>query len=276
VESVTAEKKSAMTGQMSLFELMDPDFAQNDGMSLPNVEDYSKEEILAFEKEVLGIYVSGHPLENYSEVLEKNSTATTLGFASADADADPETGAAKIASAGVEESESLKDGEECVIGGIVSNRLVKTTRSNTLMAFLTLEDMYGTVEVLIFPKDYAKYKAICDVDARLLIKGRVTVEEERGAKLICQKMVSLDEIPKELWIKFDDLESFNAGEEDLKSIVCGFDGTDSVIVYCAKERMRKTYSKSLGTGVCPELLDKLKNRFGNENVAVVSAKYQWR
>ncbi|MCR5727181.1 MAG: DNA polymerase III subunit alpha [Lachnospiraceae bacterium] len=277
VESVTAEKKSAMTGQMSLFELLDPEFAQNDGMDLPKVEDYSKEEILAFEKEVLGIYVSGHPLENYSAVLEKNSTVSTLDFASEEGDSDPESHEGGIAGARTgEESEGLKDGEECVIGGIVSNRLVKTTRSNTLMAFLTLEDMYGTVEVLVFPKDYAKYKAICDVDARLLIKGRVTVEEERGAKLICQKMVSLDEIPKELWIKFDDMESFNAGEEDLKATVSGFDGTDSVIAYCAKERMRKAYSKSLSTGVCTELLDKLKKRFGNENVAVVSAKYQWR
>jgi DNA polymerase-3 subunit alpha len=174
---------------------------------LPDVSDYSKDEVLAFEKEVLGIYVSGHPLERYSDILEKNSNVTTLDFAAEEAEED-EPKASGIS----EDSVKLKDGEECVIGGIVSNRLVKTTRSNTIMAFLTLEDMYGTVEVLVFPKDYTKYRTICDVDARLLIKGRVTIEEERGAKLICQQMVSLDEIKKEME---DEMKKENPDREKL-------------------------------------------------------------
>lgn len=274
VESVTAEKKSSMTGQMSLFELLDPDFAKNDGMELPKVEDYSKEEILAFEKEVLGIYVSGHPLENYSSILEKNTTVNTLDFANEDGDDPQMQGDIKNGQSETGESK-VRDNEECVIGGIVSARQVKTTRSNTMMAFLTLEDMYGTVEVLVFPKDYTKYKTICDVDARLLIKGRVTVEEERGAKLICQKMVSLDDIPKELWIKFADIEAFNAGEESLKIIAKEFDGTDTVVAYCEKEKLIKKYPQSLGTRICPELLDKMRSKFSSENVAVSAAKYQW-
>ena len=274
VESVTAEKKSSMTGQMSLFELMDPDFAKNDGMELPKVEDYSKEEILAFEKEVLGIYVSGHPLENYSSILEKNTTVTTLDFASEESDSDSQMpGNGGNGQSG--EGTSLRDNDEVVIGGIVSNRLVKTTRSNTMMAFLTLEDMYGTVEVLVFPKDYAKFKAICDVDARLLIKGRVTIEEERGAKLICQNMVSLDDIPKELWVKFADIDAFNKGEESLKVIAKEFDGTDVVVAYCEKEKVIKKYPQSMGTSICPELLDKMRAKFSSENVAVSSAKYKW-
>ena len=256
-------------------ELMDPDFAKNDGMDLPKVEDYSKEEILAFEKEVLGIYVSGHPLENYSSILEKNTTVTTMDFASEEGDADNQMqGAAGTGQQG-EEGTSLHDNDEVVIGGIVSNRLVKTTRSNTMMAFLTLEDMYGTVEVLVFPKDYAKYKSICDVDARLLIKGRVTIEEERGAKLICQNMVSLDDIPKELWIKFADIDAFNKGEESLKLIAKEFDGTDVVVAYCEKEKVIKKYPQSMGTSICPELLDKMRAKFSSENVAVSSAKYKW-
>ena len=275
VESVTAEKKSSMTGQMSLFELMDPDFAKNDGMDLPKVEDYSKEEILAFEKEVLGIYVSGHPLENYSSILEKNTTVTTMDFASEEGDADNQMQGAAGSGQQGEEGTSLHDNDEVVIGGIVSNRLVKTTRSNTMMAFLTLEDMYGTVEVLVFPKDYAKYKSICDVDARLLIKGRVTIEEERGAKLICQNMVSLDDIPKELWIKFADIDAFNKGEESLKLIAKEFDGTDVVVAYCEKEKVIKKYPQSMGTSICPELLDKMRAKFSSENVAVSSAKYKW-
>ena len=259
VENVAREKKSALEGQMTLFELMDPSYASGEKMELPKVEDYSREEVLAFEKEVLGIYVSGHPLESYQAVLEKNTTATTLDFIS-----DEEDGEAK-----------LKDNEECIIGGIVSARQVKTTRSNTTMAFLTLEDMYGTVEVLVFPKDYSKYRTICDVDARLLIKGRVSVEEEKGAKLICQKMTVLDDVPKELWVKFNDIEDFNSNEEGMKAITSAYDGTDTIVAYCAKEKLIKRYPPNFGTQICSELLEKLKARFGEEAVAVTSVKYRW-
>ena len=214
IDSVSHERKSALEGQLTLFELFDPEYARGDKVDLPNAEDYSKEEILAFEKEVLGLYVSGHPLEKYSPVLDKNINATTLDFAP-----DEETGEAK-----------LKDNQECIIGGIVTGRLLKTTRSNTMMAFLTIEDMYGSVEVLVFPKDYQKYRSMCEEDSRLLIKGRVTVEEERGAKLICQKMVLLDEIPCELWVKFDDIEAFSKEEEKLKEIVGRFDGNDTLVI----------------------------------------------
>ena len=263
VESIAHEKKSAMEGQMTLFEIIDPEYASGEKMELPNVDDYSKEEVLALEKEVLGIYISGHPLESYQAVLDKNITATTIDFMMEEDGAE------------VEGEPKLKDGEECIIGGIVSAKLVKTTRSNTVMAFLTMEDMYGTVEVLVFPKDYAKYRALCEEDARLLIKGRVTVEEERGAKLICQKMARIDEIPKELWIKFEDMDDFTKNEESLKTSICEFDGTDTVVAYCAKEKMAKRYPPSYGTRICPELLGKLKEKFTDGAVAVLAGKYKW-
>ena len=143
------------------------------------------------------------------------------------------------------------------------------------MAFLTLEDMYGTVEVLVFPKDYTKYRTICDVDARLLIKGRVTIEEERGAKLICQQMVSLDEIKKEVWIKFSDRDAFDKAEKDLTGIVSKYDGRDGVVAYCAKEKMIKRYPQSVETGICPELMEELNTRFGADSVGIVPTKYNW-
>ena len=143
------------------------------------------------------------------------------------------------------------------------------------MAFLTLEDMYGTVEVLVFPKDYTKYRTICDVDARLLIKGRVTIEEERGAKLICQQMVPLDEIKKEVWIKFSDRDAFDKAEKDLTDIVSKYDGRDGVVVYCAKEKMIKRYPQSVETSVCQELKDALNARFGADSVGIVPTKYNW-
>ena len=257
IDGVAQEKKSSMEGQLTLFELFDPEFARGDKIELPNVDDYSKEEILAFEKEVLGLYVSGHPLERYSPILDKNITATTQDFT-----LDEESGEARIA-----------DNQECVIGGIVVNRLTKTTRSNTMMAFLTIEDLYGTVEVLVFPKDFQKYRALCEEDSRLLIKGRVTVEEERGAKLICQKMVALDEIPSEIWVKFEDIEAFNKEEEQLTKIVSKYDGKDSLVIFCSKEKQMKRYPASMGTCVCTELIDELQTRYGEKAVAVTGTRY---
>ena len=259
IEKVNAEKKSSMDGQLTLFEVFGKEKIGEVKTELPNVEDYSRDEILAFEKEVLGLYVSGHPLENYSAILEKNTTVTTLDFVTDEEEGDL----------------NVKDDDVCVIGGIVAARQLKTTRSNSMMAFLTIEDIYGTVEVLVFPKDYERYRALCEPDSRVLLRGRVTIEEERGAKLICQNMVSLDEIPSELWIKFEDKDSLLAAEEDIKSIVSKYDGKDSVAVYCAKEKLIKKYPPSLSTSACTELIKELKDKYGEASVAPVPVKYDW-
>jgi len=261
IDAVAAERKSELSGQMSLFDFFEPETVKRNEEELPRLDDYSPEEILAFEKEVLGLYVSGHPLERYSSRLEKNITATTLDFNTGEEDEEPK----------------VKDDQECIIGGIVLNRLQKSTRTGSMMAFLTVDDGYGSVEVLVFPKDYSKYKAICDVDSKVLIKGRVTVEEERGAKLICQKMVPLDDITCELWIKFKDMEAFKEGEAAMTELIKKYDGKDGVVVYLEKEKSIKRYPQSLGTEACPELIDSLKKSFGEKAVAVTASRFNnWK
>jgi DNA polymerase-3 subunit alpha len=259
IEAVASRRKSSMEGQMTLFDLFSPAETGVDDEKLPDIQDYSRDEILAFEKEVLGLYVSGHPLEMYSAVLEKNVTATTVDFAAED------------------ETEELKvrDDQECIVGGIVSNVTQKYARNGSIMAFLTLEDMYGSIEVIVFPRDYMTNRSLCVADAKVLIKGRVTVDEERGAKLICSKMKELDEIPSELWIKFPDKEIFGQSEEALLELIRKYDGEDSLVVYLEKEKQLKRYPKFISTAVSQELLDILKKKYGEKAVAVLPTKYKF-
>ena len=259
IEAVSSRRKSSMEGQMSLFDLFSPAETGVDEEKLPDIPDYSRDEILAFEKEVLGLYVSGHPLEQYSSVLEKNVTATTVDFSVED-----ET-----------EELKLKDNEEYVVGGIITNVTQKYARNGSIMAFLTLEDMYGSIEVIVFPRDYMSNRSLCVVDSKVLIKGRVTVDEERGAKLICSKMKELDGIPSELWIKFPDKEVFGESEKAMLELTRKYDGEDSLVVYLEKEKQLKRYPKFISTAVSQELLDILKKKYGEKAVAVLPTKYKF-
>lgn len=253
MNGINQEKKLTMTGQMSLFDFAGEEARKEMEEKLPDVGEYDKDMILAFEKEVLGLYISGHPLEEYVSLMERNITRTTADFTEAEG----------------EELPKVKDNETAVIGGMITDKTVKTTRTNSLMAFITLEDMMGTAEVIVFPKDYEKYRSYLENDRKLFIKGRVTVEEDKPAKLICQKIVPFDDLPKQLWVQFQTKDEYRQKEERLFEILSGYDGQDTVIVYLAKDRAKKQLPNSRMTGVCPELLQKLYDEFGNENVKIV-------
>ena len=137
--------------------------------------EYAKEVILAFEKDVLGIYLSGHPLEQYRGILEKNISAKTTDF-----QPDEETGLSVV-----------MDNQKVVVGGMVTEKTIKYTKNNKVMAFVTLEDLVGTVEVVVFPRDYEKYQSLLDEDARVLIQGRVSAEDDKASKLILERVLYL-------------------------------------------------------------------------------------
>ena len=258
LEEAAQEKKREMEGQMSLFEFLDPDFALNDEVDFPNIQDFTKEELLELEKEVLGIYISGHPLMAYSDLMEKNVTAQAVDFA------EDENGETKV-----------KDQENKVIGGMIVAKQLKSTRSNSIMAFLTIEDMTGNVEVLVFPKDYERYRTLLNEDAKIFISGRVTADEEHGAKMIAQKIVSFDEVGRELWIKYQNVESCKNDEEHLISLISDSDGNCKIVLYCSEEKQIKYLPQSMTVQLDKELLDKMNEAYGSENVGVKVAKYRW-
>ena len=252
MDGVNQEKKGTLSGQMSLFDFASPEEQKELEVKMPDVGEYEKEEILGFEKEVLGVYISGHPLEEYVETLEKNITRTTADFEVVDGETEPK----------------VKDQERAVIGGMITGRTVKATRTNNMMAFLTVEDLYGTVEVIVFPRDYEKYRTLLEEDTKVFIQGRVTVEEDKPAKLICSGVVPFDAVEKELWIQFLTRADYEEAEQTLFAILGNYDGIENVYIYLSKDRARKLLPKSRCTKVCKELLSELYTKFGEDNVKV--------
>ena len=227
LDSVNREKKDSMSGQMSLFDMGDEELEHANDVSYPALEEFEKEELLAYEKEVLGIYISGHPLEEYLGLIQKNSTCSSQDFVR------------ESEEEGVTENARVHDQESVIIGGMITAKTVKTTKTNKLMAYLTLEDVYGAVEVLVFPNVYEKKKEQCREDAKVFVRGRADMGGDRDGKVICQDIIPFDMLPCELWLRFKNLADFQEREQQIYEKLSPYDGTDQVIVYLEEERQMK-------------------------------------
>ncbi|OUP01625.1 DNA polymerase III subunit alpha [Drancourtella sp. An210] len=253
LDQVNQEKKYSMAGQLSLFDIVDEEQKKEFDIRFPDVGEYEKETMLAFEKEVLGIYVSGHPLEEYEEKWKRGISATTYDF-----QYDQETGHTKV-----------RDGAKETVGGMITSRTIKYTKTNKVMAFITLEDLLGTVEVVIFPKDYEKNQQYLEVDRKVFVRGRVSEEDESASKLICESIIPFEQTSKELWIQYPDKETFLQEELLLYSMLHMSEGQDKVFIYCKKERAVKQLPAGKNVEISEELMSRLTNYFGNERVKVV-------
>ena len=253
LDALNQEKKTTMAGQMTLFDIAPEEDKAEYEIKLPNVEEYDKEVLLGFEKEVLGIYISGHPLEEYMERLKKNTNAVTTDFV-----LDEETGTLKVS-----------DGARVRIGGMITDKVIKYTKSNKAMAFITLEDLVGTVEIIIFPKDYERYAKYLENDAKVFVEGRVTAEEDRNGKLICEKIISFDEVKRELWLQFPSKSDFEEKEGALYGKMMDADGSEHVVIYLAAEKQMKRLPENRNVAISKELLEDLGNFLGKDNVKVV-------
>lgn len=253
VDHVTQEKKNSMVGQMTLFDLVSEDQKEEFQIRMPDVGEYSKETLLAFEKEVLGIYVSGHPLEAYEEKWKKSISATTADF-----QLDEETGHTKV-----------HDGAKEIIGGMITEKTIKHTKTNQMMAFITVEDLLGTVEVVVFPRDYEKNRDYLEVDSKVFVRGRVSEEDDKPSKMICEKIIPFERTKKELWIQFPDKATFLDEEQIVYGYLADSDGDDGVMIYCAKERAVKKLPKNRNIGINEQILSRLMNHFGEKRVKVV-------
>ena len=253
VDSIAQEKKNSFAGQMSLFDLVSDEDKKDFEIRMPNVGEYDKEMVLAFEKEVLGIYLSGHPLEGYRGIMDKMISAKTTDF-------QPD-----------EESEIPKvyDGQKVIIGGMITERTIKYTRNNKVMAFLTVEDLVGNVEVVVFPRDYEKWQTLITDDARVFIQGRVNAEDDRPSKLILEKVHSFEDIPREIWIQFKDKAEYSAAEAELQSFLQSASGTSAVVIYLKDVKAMKRLPAAFCIRINEEILSELKKKYGESNVKVV-------
>ena len=253
MDQVNQERKYSMTGQMSLFDLVDDEQKKEFEIPLPKVGEYEKENKLAFEKEVLGVYLTGHPLEDYEEKWKKSISRTTLDF-----QIDDETGRSRV-----------RDGAKERVVGMITNKRSKYKRNNKTMAFLTIEDLMGTVEVVVFPRDYERNQNYLNEDSKVFVKGRVSEEDDAPSKLICETIIPFEQTKRELWIQYGDKLEYGEDEPHLFDMLGESEGNDTVVIYCKKERAIKRLSA--GRNVCaePALIVKLKNYYGEDRIRVV-------
>ncbi|MCR4589010.1 MAG: DNA polymerase III subunit alpha [Lachnospiraceae bacterium] len=258
MDSLQKDKKNNMAGQMSLFDLAGDEDKSQFSVQLPDVGEYDKQMLLAFEKEVLGIYVSGHPLEDYEELWKKHTSALTTDFIQ---NVDPENPEGTV---------QVKDGARVTVGGLITEKKIKYTKNDKIMAFLTLEDLVGTVEVIVFPRDYEKYADKIEEDAKVFITGRASVEENKDAKLICEGITPFDEVPRKLWIRFPNLEDYEIMQAVLMTAISNSEGPDRIVIYIDDIKAMKELPPSQNVKADAQLLEQLEVLFGKENVILRS------
>ena len=258
VDQVNKDRKESFAGQISLFDLGMEQFKKE--ITMPECGEYEKNVLLLKEKEVLGTYVSGHPMDQYRSLWEKNVTAVTRDF-----QYDEELKDTRV-----------KDNDLVWVGGILDSYMVKTTKTGGRMAFLNMEDMLGSMEVIVFPREFEKYRSILEEDAKLFIKGRVSAEEEKAAKLIAQQLVLFEQVPKELWIQFADFSEYEEKKSSLFEAIQLSDGQDQVVIYLKKEQKMQYLPRKYSICCNEEILTRLYALFSKENVKVVEKTIEKR
>ena len=253
VDSIAQEKKNSFAGQMSLFDLVSDEEKKEYEIRMPDVEEYDKEMILAFEKDVLGIYLSGHPLERYRNIMEKMISAKTTDF-----QPDEESGIPKV-----------YDGQKVIIGGMITEKTIKYTRNNKVMAFLTVEDLLGTVEIVVFPRDYEKWQSMLNEDARVFVQGRVNAEDDKPSKLILEKVRAFEDMPQELWIQFKDKSEYAEKEQELLEALKGYAGVSAVVIYLKDVNAMKRLPAGYHVRISDSLTGEFRKKYGESNVKVV-------
>ena len=253
VDDVERRKKTGLEGQMSLFDFVGEEDKKDYEVHYPNVEEFPKEVLLGFEKEVLGIYLSGHPLEDYLGKMKKNVTANAADFVR-----EEESGTIRVT-----------DNMHVVVGGMIAAKTVKYTRNNQAMAFLTVEDLTGSVEIIVFPKDYERYNRFLNDEEKIFVVGHATVEEEQDGKVICERIVPFDDTRKELWLQFPTKSDFSEKEQQVYDILRDSDGNDEVVIYISDVKAFKRLPRNRAVGTNSVLLARLTEFLGEKNVKVV-------
>ena len=253
IDSINQDKKHTMAGQLSLFDIASEEDKKEFEIRMPQASEYPKETILTFEKEVLGIYLSGHPLERYRNMMEKMISAKTSDF-----QPDDETGIPEV-----------YDNQKVIVGGMITDKTIKYTKNNKVMAFLTVEDLVGTVEVVVFPRDYEKCQMFLNEDARLFIQGRVSAEDDKASKLILEKVRLFDDMPRELWLQFESREEYAKAETGLVDDLMESRGNSTVVIYLRDVKAMKKLPPAYHVHIEDSWLERMYKKYGSSNVKIV-------
>ncbi len=239
--AVSAEKKKNASGQMSLLDFMSEEDSEQFQVDYPDVPEFSKDIILSGEKQMLGLYISGHPLDNVRELLEKQTNVKTSDF-----EIDEETGLV-----------SAVDGKNYTLGGLIESINTRITRKGENMAILSVEDLYGSMEVIVFPQAYEKYRSFLEVNNAVIIKGRAQVSDDES-KLIASEIYSMESFvqkgnaeSKELWVLFKNQADYMKNKGDFETVLGEHKGFTPVYVQLGEEKkgFRSPANVDLDTGI---------------------------
>lgn len=260
MDSVASDKKRNIDGQISLFGMVDESIREPE-VIYPDINEFAKNNLLSMEKEMTGLYISGHPLDEYEKSL-KMMTSTTIEtiFQSYESIMD-----------GLGEDEHLiQDNQRVILGGILAEVNQKVTRNNSIMAFLKLEDLTGVIEVVVFPKTLEKTRNLINLDSMVIIKGRVSIKEDEEPKLICESIEPLEKINSDkVYIRVDDLQMAKFMKSQLVNITSQYKGDSALYVFTANDRKNYRMPRDMWVNLNSEVLFELKKIFGESNVKIV-------
>ncbi len=268
MDSVAADRKSSMAGQISLFDLMGEEGRSQRETVIPkDIGEFEREELLQLEKEVLGIYLSGHPLEEYVGLWDSLVTNYTTDLYLEEYENISEL-----------KTMNVSDGSRISLAGIVSGIKIKYTKKGDAMAFVTLEDLVGQAEVIVFPKTLTQYRSLLAEDRKVIINGKVSAEEEKDGKLIAERIDSIESVQKTLWVQYKDETERSDKINDIKKILSEHPGEDGLRGYISDQK-KVLHPDEGGTEISAQLVSELREVLGNDNVKVTYALPQvkgWR
>lgn len=250
LDGVNKENKDAWEGQMSIFDMADDSTKEKYKVKMPDVGEYTVDQKLAFEKEVIGIYASGHPLQAQEQKWRKHITNMSIDFT------EPEEG----------EESKVPDKSKVAVGGIISAITKKFTKTGQQMAFITLEDLVGTVEVVVFPRQFERSRMLMEEGQKIFVKGEANIEENSAGKVLANSIVSFDQVPSELWIAFKDKEEYMTKEKELLETLLLHKGGDKVMIALAKERQQKALPIEYRVDANNQFVEELKKTYGQDFV----------
>jgi DNA polymerase-3 subunit alpha len=187
IDSIQESRRKNLEGQLSIFDIVtNIEDINKDENIYPDIKEYPSNVLLAMEKEMLGLYVSGHPLEEFKIEISNNTTFNSMDLKLKTIEDDD----------GLKEAEDriLTDRTTVVIGGIITEKKIKATKNDNLMAFVTLEDLYGTIEIIVFPRELKSYQELLTEENIVIVKGRLSIREDEEPKVICSEVKSMNRI----------------------------------------------------------------------------------
>lgn len=270
LDRANSDKKSRATGQFSIFDTFEEVAQSVNTVEYPNIKEFNKETLLKYEKEYVGIYLSGHPLDDYLDKYDSfNFTSDMLPDSEENEFAGDEFPADDDSIQDFRMPDQIQDGQSVICGGVITATKKIMTKSGN-MAFLTVEDLYGTFDVMIFSKHYQKYKDICVEDGLITVRGKISLRPGKSPCVIAESVQAWDKINEEdgseqkLYLRFDtkDIDVYDR----VKNIIASYPGKSQVVIKCTSTKQAFAFNAKVNLNNYLE--NELFGLLGENNVVV--------